>query len=103
MYGGSSGPDVRKWVEGVSPHHPPLEPPRVSAEEDFPALPTVSGGGGSGSGNGNGNDDVITPLSPLGTWAEQVEMTEPEQETQQQSLHGALSSMNLKEKDGVGS
>ncbi|EGE77446.1 hypothetical protein BDDG_00383 [Blastomyces dermatitidis ATCC 18188] len=103
MYGGSSGPDVRKWVEGVSPHHPPPEPPRVSAEEDFPALPSVSGGGGNGNRNGNGKDDVTTPLSPQGTWAEQVEMTQEERKTQQQSLHGALSSMSLKEKEKVGS
>ncbi|PGH08189.1 hypothetical protein GX51_01343 [Blastomyces parvus] len=101
--GGSSGPDVRKWVEGVSPHHPPLEPPQVSAEEEFPALPTASGGSGSGNGNGNGKDGVTTPLSPEGTWAEQLEMAQPLEETQQQSLDGALASMSLKEKEGPGS
>lgn len=101
-YGAPSGPDVGKWVEGVSPSHPPPEPPRVSAEDEFPALPAASGG----NGNGNGKDiidDITTPLSPQGTWAEQVEMTQEQQQQQQQSLQAALSSMTLKEKEGSGS
>ncbi|EGC49341.1 conserved hypothetical protein [Histoplasma capsulatum var. duboisii H88] len=101
MSGAPSGPDVEKWVEGVSPSHHPLEPPRVNEEDEFPALPTASGVSGSGNRNGhanaNGKEGVATPLSPQGSWAEQVEMTQA-QEEQQQSLQATLSSMTLEGK-----
>ncbi|OJD19302.1 hypothetical protein AJ78_00751 [Emergomyces pasteurianus Ep9510] len=103
-YGTPSGPDIGKWVEGVSPSHHPPEAPRVSAEDEFPALPAAPGGNGNANGNGKGiNEDVTTPLSPQGTWADQVEMTQSQQPQQEQSLQTALSSMTLKEQEGPGS
>ncbi|OAX77155.1 hypothetical protein ACJ72_08550, partial [Emergomyces africanus] len=71
-------------------------------KDEFPALPAAA----VGNGNGNGkdiNEDVTSPLSPQGTWADQVEMTQSHQQQQQQqqgqeqSLQTALSSMTLKE------
>ncbi|PGH07773.1 hypothetical protein AJ79_06161 [Helicocarpus griseus UAMH5409] len=68
-------------------------PPRVNVEEEFPALPGSSGGKGPDSGSGSkDNESVTTPISPHGTWADQMEMSHSEFRAQQpQSLEATLS------------
>ncbi|EEH38408.2 hypothetical protein PAAG_08135 [Paracoccidioides lutzii Pb01] len=80
-------------AEAISSTPNPL-PPRVSAEDEFPALPPSVGGNGkrdedenrsgssSGSSSGNNNGDS-TPMSPLGSWAEQVEMSQAQAQSQE--------------------